>query len=173
MQQVKHGDLRKASDLFDRYNKALYNFFVKIMFDRDLGHDLTQNVFLRMMKYRKTYRGDKPFKAWLYQIARNVYADHFRKNKIKYADLTDVEQVNDHLMSVDEKLVNDEREKLLYISLYRLNTEQREILILTRFQEMKYEEVSQILDISVANVKVRVHRAMHKLKEAYLQLENI
>ena len=173
MQQVKQGDLRKTSDLFDRYHKQLYNFFVKITFDRELGHDLVQNVFLRMIKYRKTYNETKVFKSWMYQIARNVYADHARKNKVLGADLADVEQVKTYLARVDEKMVQDEREKLLYISLFRLTPAQREILILTRFQQMKYEEVAKIMDTSVANIKVKVHRAMHKLRETYLELEKI
>ena len=173
MQQVKQGDLRKTSDLFDRYHKQLYNFFVKITFDRDLGHDLVQNVFLRMIKYRKTYNETKAFKSWMYQIARNVYADHARKNKVLGADLADVEQVKTYLARVDEKMVQDEREKLLYISLFRLTPAQREILILTRFQQMKYEEVAKIMNTSVANIKVKVHRAMHKLRETYLELEKI
>ena len=173
MQQVKQGDLRKASDLFDRYHKQLYNFFVKITFDRDLGHDLVQNVFLRMIKYRKTYNENKAFRSWIYQVARNVYADHARKNKVLVADLADVEQVKTHLSNIDDRMVQDEREKLLYISLYRLTPAQREILILTRFQQMKYEEVAKIMETSVANIKVKVHRAMHKLKETYLELEKI
>ena len=173
MQQVQRGDLRKASELFDRYHEPLYNFFVKITFDRELGHDLTQNVFLRMIKYRKTYRGDSPFKAWIYRMARNVYADHFRKNKIRFSDLTDVERIKSHVASVDESMVREEREQLLYISLFRLDPGQREILLLTQFQRMKYEEVAQIMETTVANVKVKVHRAMQALKETYLQLEKI
>lgn len=170
---VKHGELEKASELFDRYHKRLYNFFVKITFDRELGHDLTQNVFLRMIKYRSTYKEDKQFKAWIYQLARNIYADHFRKNKMMYSDYTEVEDMKNKIASVDEVMVQDEKEKLLYISLFKLAPEQREVLILTRFQQMKYEEVAQILDCSVANVKVKVHRAIKQLREKYFELEKI
>lgn len=170
---VKDGELEKASELFDRYHKRLYNFFVKITFDRELGHDLTQNVFLRMIKYRSSYKEGKPFKAWIYQMARNIYADHFRKNKMLYSDYAEVEDLKHKIASVDETMVQDEREKLLYISLFRLTPEQREILILTRFQELKHEEVAQILDCTVANVKVKVHRAIKQLREKYLELEKI
>ena len=173
MERVKNGELRKASELFDRYNKPLYNFFVKITFDRDLGHDLTQNVFLRMLKYRKTYKEGKSFKTWIYQMARNVYADHFRKNRMKFSDLTEMDQVKSGIPDLDDRIANDEREKLLYVALFKLPSEQRELLILTRFQKMKYEEVANVLDISVANVKVKVHRAMHRLKETYMKLESI
>lgn len=173
MERVKHGELRRASELFERYNKPLYNFFARLTLDRDLSDDLTQNVFLRMLKYRKTYQVGKPFKSWIYQMSRNVHADHYRKNKIKFSDMQDVDQMRSRLAGFDDRIVQDEREKLLYVSLFKLNAEQREILILARFQQMKYEEVASLLDISVANVKVKVHRAMHKLKETYLELEKI
>lgn len=173
MLAVKQGELQKASELFDRYHKRLYNFFVKITFDRELGHDLTQNVFLRMIRYRNSYREGKPFKAWIYQMARNVYADHFRKNKMLFSDYASVEEIKNKIASVDEAMVQDEKEKLLYISLFRLAPEQREILILTRFQQMKYEEVAQVLDCTVANVKVKVHRAIRQLREKYFELEKI
>ena len=81
MEQVKSGKLNKATELFERYNKPIYNFFVRLTLDRDLSNDLSQNVFLRLLKYRKTYQQGKPFKAWIYQMARNIHADHYRKNK--------------------------------------------------------------------------------------------
>ncbi|GAA0893906.1 RNA polymerase sigma factor [Fulvivirga kasyanovii] len=173
MMAVKNGDLEKASELFDRYHKPLYNFFVKITFDRDLGHDLTQNVFLRMIKYRASFRQDKQFRPWIYQMARNIYADHFRRNKMLFSDYAEVEDLKNKIAAVDEVMVEDERQKLLYISLFKLQPEQREILILTRFQQMKYEEVAQVLDCSVANVKVKVHRAIKQLREKFLELEKI
>ena len=173
MLSVKTGDLKQASVLFDRYHKHLYNFFVKITFDRDLGHDLTQNTFLRMIKYRKTFKEGNKFKSWLFQMARNIYADYYRKNKVLFSDFTEVEEVKNKIALVDETMVEDEREKILYISLFRLTPDQREILVLTRFQQLKYEEVATILDTSVANVKVKVHRAIHALRKEYLALEKI
>lgn len=173
MLAVKNEELQKASVLFDRYHKRLYNFFVKISFDRDLGHDLTQNTFMRMIKYRKTYREGHKFSSWIFQMARNIYADHFRKNKPMYSDFVEVDEIRQKLEAVDEEIIRNEEEKLLYISLYKLKPEQREVLILTRFEEMKYSEVAQVLDTSEANVKVKVHRALAALRNEYLALENI
>lgn len=173
MMDVKQGNLKTASVLFDRYHKMLYNFFVKITFDRDLGHDLTQNTFMRMIKYRRTFDGKHKFKSWIFQMARNIYADHYRKNKMLFSDYTEVDTLKHKIEMVDETMVKDEQEKLLYISLFRLSPEEREILVLTRFQELKYEEVAQLLDISLANVKVKVHRAIKALRDKYLELEKI
>lgn len=170
---VKQGELRKASELFELYNKQLYNFFVKITYDRDLAHDLTQNVFLRLIKFRHTYREEMRFKPWIYQIARNVFADHYRKNKTMKNDNVDVETMGDRLEDFDETVVRNEQERILYLSMDRLKVEDREILLMSKFQKMKYEEISQVLDTSVSAVKVKVHRAIKRLKENYFELEKI
>lgn len=173
MLKVKEGELKYASELFNRYHKPLYNFLVKITFDRDLGHDLTQNVFERVIKYRNSYKEGSRFKPWIYQMARNIYADHYKRNKLVVSDFAEVEDIVNKIEQVDNAMIQDEKEKLLYISLYKLNKEQREILILTRFQQMKHEEVALIYDITVANVKVKVHRAIKELRNIYLELEKI
>jgi len=173
MEAVKAGDLAKASILFDRYNKHLYNFFVKISFDRELGHDLTQNVFLRMIKFKHTYKSQAKFKSWIFQIARNIYADHYRSNKVMTSDYEDVEIIGQKVDAIDVKLANDEKEKLLYIAMYKLESEQREILLLSKFEKMKYEDIAMVYETSVGAIKVKVHRAINKLKENYLQLEKI
>jgi RNA polymerase sigma factor (sigma-70 family) len=67
----------------------------------------------------------------------------------------------------------DEKERLLHQSMARLSDEQRELLVLTRFQQMKYEEVAAIMDTTVANIKVKVHRAILKLREYYFEIEKI
>ena len=74
---------------------------------------------------------------------------------------------------MEENMILDEQEKLLQRSMQMLNEEQRELLVLTRFQHMKYEEVAVIMNTTVANVKVKVHRAIGKLREHYFQLEKI
>jgi RNA polymerase sigma-70 factor (ECF subfamily) len=85
----------------------------------------------------------------------------------------DVEKISESIMDSYESQEQDEREKLLHKSLAMLNDEQRELLVLTRFQQMKYEEVATIMDTSVANIKVKVHRAIQKLRAHYFQLERI
>ena len=173
MLKVKQGELKYASELFEKYHKPLYNFLVKLTFDRDLGHDLTQNVFERMIKSRSSFKEGNTFKSWLYQMARNVHADHYRKNKMLISDYVEVGDLTNKIAQVDERMVKDEQEKLLYLSLYKLDREQRELLILTRFQQLKYEEVAQVYGMTVSNVKVKIHRAIKELRAKYLELEKI
>ena len=171
MEAVKSGDLQRATLLFERYNKRIFNFLSRMTLDRDIAEDLTQNVFLRMIKYRSSYRDGARFQSWLYQIARNVFSDHYHEAKGRYAHVLDVEKIGDHMADHNESVLQEEKESLLMRSLEKLSTDQREVLILTRFQHMKYEEVAALLDTSVANIKVKVHRAMHRLREFYFELE--
>ncbi|HEY9488812.1 MAG TPA: sigma-70 family RNA polymerase sigma factor [Chryseosolibacter sp.] len=173
MEAVKSGNLQQASLLFDRYNSRIFNFLARMTNDRTLAEDLTQNVFLRIIKYRSSYREGARFQSWIYQIARNVFSDHYQSVKNKYSDFIDVEKISDRMADNEETKLQEEKEVLLQRSMERLTDEQRELLILTRFQQMKYEEVAVLMDTTVANIKVKVHRALIRLREHYFELERI
>jgi RNA polymerase sigma factor (sigma-70 family) len=173
MEAVKNGDLQQASLLFERYHKRIYNFLARMTVDRDLAEDLTQNVFLRIIKYKSSYREGMRFQSWIYQVARNIFSDHYQANKNKFSDFIEVDKISDHVPESEESFEREEQEKLLTRSMAMLNDEQRELLVLTRFQHMKYEDVAVIMDTTVANIKVKVHRAIAKLREHYFELEKI
>lgn len=173
MEAVKNGNLQQAALLFERYHKRIFNFLARMAIDRALAEDLTQNVFLRIIKYRNSYREGLKFQSWIYQVARNVFADHYQAHKNKTSNFIAVENISDHMADYNEAADMDEKEKLLHQSMAKLSEEQRELLILTRFQHLKYEDVAAIMDTTVANIKVKVHRAILKLREYYLELEKI
>jgi RNA polymerase sigma-70 factor (ECF subfamily) len=83
MEAVKNGDLQQASLLFERYNRRIFNFLARMTMERELAEDLTQNVFLRIIKYRSSYREGLRFQSWIYQVARNVFSDHYQAHKNK------------------------------------------------------------------------------------------
>ena len=172
MQNVRENNIDSASILYDRYSKRLYNYFLKISFDKQLSQDMLQTTFLRMIKYRKSFKVEKPFQAWIFQIARNVFADELKEKKIKTNEDVDVYNMEMGGDSADSPN-HEEREKKLYQALNRLDTESKEILVLSRFQGMKYEHIAQVLNLSVSAVKVKVHRAIKKLRVYYLEIEQI
>ncbi len=171
MEAVKNGELQQASFLFDRYHKRIFNFLRQLSNDTMLAEDLTQNVFLRLIKYRNSYREGNRFQSWIYQMARNAFADHYQANKNKAGNYVDVEKMSDRISDTEES--SDEREELLHRSMAKLSDEQRELLVLTRFQHLKYDEVAVMMNTTVANIKVKVHRAIGKLREHYFELEKI
>src|SRR5690349_21239167 len=123
MEAVKSGDLQQVSLLFERYNRRIYNFLARMCMDGVVAEDLTQNVFLRIIKYRTSYREGARFQSWIYQIARNVFSDHYQTVKNRYSDFVDVEKLRDHLPDSEDREVQNEKEMLLQRSMARLTEE--------------------------------------------------
>ncbi len=173
MEAVKGGDVQQASLLFDRYNKRLFNYLARMTFDRDLAEDLTQNVFVRLLKYRTSYKEGLKFQSWIYQVARNVFADHYQSSQNRKNSTMDIEDVGDELLEPGAGREQQDQERLLIRSMAMLNDEQRELLVLTRFTGLKYEDVAVLMNTTVANIKVKVHRAIGKLRENYFALDRV
>ncbi len=159
--------------LFQRYHRPLYGFLFHMTGQRESSEDMVQNVFYRMLKSRHSFTGEGEFKTWMYHIARNVLSDHFRKvsKSGTHDDLTEwVEKIGGDVQ-VYEQMERKMEVQALQRAMAALNPESREILILSRFQDLRYLEIAQILDISVGAVKVRIHRAIGQLKTLYVESE--
>jgi RNA polymerase sigma factor (sigma-70 family) len=153
--------------LFDRYHLPLYNFYSKLTGDRTLSEDLVQEVFLRILKYRQSYQPGTPFRAWIYQIARNARVDHYRKTP---RHITFEPEMVPPVMPKDTAQKSEEVE-LLHRALMQMPEEKREILVLSRFQELKYDEIARLLGCELGTVKTRIHRAIQELRQIFKQLE--
>ena len=169
---VRAGEIRRLGDLFERYHKPLYGFFVRLTNQPSVGEDLVQIVFYRILKYRHTYRDEGKFSAWIYHLARKVAADHFRKHAstpiptdpVDLVDQPDVEAQPSDQAAVAEDVV------LLRAALARLPLEHREVLVLSRLQHLEHKEIAKLMDCSVGAVKVRAHRALKELREVYFKI---
>lgn len=170
MQKVKNGDLDSLAPLFEKYHMRLYNFFLRLTQNRDVSRDLTQNVFRRIISYRESYDNNWKFRSWMYQIARNVHLKHYQENKFLKSDFHETEKLEVDSKSAIEEMDLETKKSTLYEALNQLSPEQREIIELSRFQGLKYQEISEITGNSVTAIKVKVHRAMHKLRKLYFEL---
>ncbi|RNC85749.1 MAG: RNA polymerase sigma factor [Balneola sp.] len=167
MMKVKNGDLDKLGLLFERYNRPLYSFFYRKTFEPQLSEDLVQSVFERMLKYRTTYSGSGAFTTWMFSIARNAHIDHFRKEKRRQEDeILDEERIEgeapDGYHELDER---NRRKLLLEKALEQLDDEKKEVVILSRYEGLRYHEIAEIQGVSESAVKVRMFRAMKELKQ--------
>ena len=170
MRDVRDGNLQLLGSLFEKYQTPLFNFFLRLTWDRQLSEDLVQDVFFRILKFRQTYRGDTSFTTWMYQIARNVRVDSYRKRKPESAMNEELASSADTRPSPAEQLQTSEQETLLRRAIARLPEDRRELLILTRYQNLTYEQIAELLDCQAGTVKTRVYRAMQELKQVYLEL---
>ena len=172
MLNVKDGDIDKLGILFERYNTKLYNYFLRLTYQPQQSEDLVQEVFLRILKYRHTYSGSGLFSTWLFQVAHNSFYDAIKKNK-KHKQNQSIENIEYEIpmdLQVDNEIYKNEDIKILKKSLARLKAAEREVLILSRFQNMKYEEIAQLMNCAVGTIKTRVFYALKNLKKIYLEL---
>lgn len=166
MMKVKNGDLDKLGLLFERYNRPLFSFFYRMCKEAELCEDLVQSVFERMLKYRDSYTGDGKFTTWMFSIARNAHIDHYRKQQREGISV----EIDEERLEVEQEeskaVVNKKQKKeLLEIALSLLDEDKREVIVLSRFEGLKYKEIADILDTTEGAVKVKMFRAMKELKD--------
>jgi RNA polymerase sigma factor (sigma-70 family) len=164
---VRSGVGEMLGVLFDRYQLPLFNFYCKLTGDRLISEDLVQDVFYRILKYRQTYRPGTSFRTWMYHIARNARLDYAKKQRPE----VDLEPHHSPAVVPMDSVQKRQESELLHRALMQLPEEKREVLVLSRFQDLKYEQIAQLLGCEVGTVKVRVHRALQELREVFHQQE--
>jgi len=171
---VSNGEVAKMAVLFERHHRPLFRYFVSMNRNRELSEDLVQDVFFRMLRYRASYDPNQSFTAWMYQIARNANVDQAQKRR---GEVVGIDEFDDRrpepaseAMGPEENAARGQDLALLKRALDRLPSDKKEILVLSRFQDMKYEDIAALLGCEVGTVKVRVFRAMRALEQAYFAL---
>jgi len=167
MLKVKEGQIGYLSDLFEANHVALYNFYLKSGLNRALAEDLVQETFMRVLAYRTTYLAESSFKAWFYRIARNVVADHFRKLSNRNLHETFEEKHMNLSDSLADELEQESKLSDFDKALSAIPPEHREIIILSRFQQLNYADIAELLNCNINTLKTRMRTAIANLKNEY------
>lgn len=170
MREVREGDVGKLELLFDRHHSGILRYFQYLTSNRTLSDDLAQEVFFRVLKYRHTYQPEANFRPWLYQIARNVYADQLGKQKPEVAMPEEAREIRGATLPPDREFQKKQESLMLHRALAAMPGDKREVLIMSRFLDLKYEEIAAVLKCEVGTVKVRVYRAMRDLTDRFFAL---
>jgi RNA polymerase sigma-70 factor (ECF subfamily) len=168
MGRVRDGDVALLGELFERHHQRLFHFFLRLARSRQAAEDLVQEVFVRMLKYRHTFRTESEFVPWMFALARNAAVDRHRARPKELPQEPDAPEPEADLPHPIVGLERAEQAGRLRRALAQLTPAKREILLLARFSELKYDRIAEMLEISEGAVKVRVHRAMKELKAAFL-----
>jgi RNA polymerase sigma factor (sigma-70 family) len=168
MRQVRDGVTTALATLFERHHARIYGYCLRMTGNRSTAEDLVQDVFMKMLKYKATFKDDSELVPWMFGIARNSCLAHLKRRALDRMPKTPVEET-----AVEEAHdePHDERQsELVRQALLKLPAERREVLVLSRYEYKSYDEIARVLDCSVGAVKVRVHRAMKQLREIYLDM---
>ena len=152
--------------LLREYQKPLYQIIRNIVIDHDDAHDVLQNTFIKVFQNLKNFKGDCKLFSWMYRIATNE-AITFINNKAKRSKLTSAElqsKLVDNLQS-DVYFEGDEIQLKLQKALVLLPEKQQLVFKMKYFEELKYEEISEILGTSVGALKASYFHAVKKIEE--------
>jgi len=169
MRQVRGGRTAALATLFERHHARLYRYCLRMTGNRAAAEDLVQDVFMKMLKYKATFKDDSEFVPWMFGIGRNACLAHFRRTANDHASEADVDSATHPDESADSSQY-DGQDELVRRALQQLPADRREVLVLSRYEYKTYDEIAKTLECSVGAVKVRAHRAMKQLREIYLDL---
>ena len=171
MVAVSRGNLNCMSEIYQNRHRPLFRFFFRLTGRQASSEDLVHETFLRMIRYRHTYEGNAGFDAWMYRIARNVLTDSSRKLRPEVtSDEAQMEAVAGSWPSALDTMVKEQDLALLRRAMRALPDDKRELLVLSRFQGLSYEQIGRIVGCEAGTVKVRVFRAMKAMGQIFCRL---
>ena len=168
MVAVARGNLAGMSEIYENRHRNLFRFFFRLTGTQTTAEDLVHEVFLRMIRYRHTYQNGDNFEAWMYRIARNAFADQLKKHRLESpAEDHQFEVLEGGRPSALEDMVKRQELTLLRKALQELPEDKRELIVLSRFQGLSYEQIGRIVGCETGTVKVRVFRAIKEIGKIY------
>ena len=178
MLDVKAGDQQSFELLLQRYRTPLVNFLYRMVRNREQAEDLAQEVFLRVYRAREDYEPSAKFTTWLFRIATNLALNSVRDNRYQKLQtsldapiVADAEGGDERMMEVadehpdiEQHLVEEARKKMIRHAIEKLPEKQRAAVLLHKYQELDYGEISKILQCSESALKSLLFRAYETLR---------
>jgi len=174
---INSGQFDRFPELVKRYEQKLYNFSLRMCRDATDAEDTVQEIFLNVFRYLKDFRYEAKFKNWLYRVAASTCIKKRRKSKfaperelsldefISQDEAEGPNQVPNWALMPLDKLLNDELLDKINQAIFSLPEKYRLVIVLRDIEGFSTAETGQILNLSAANVKVRLHRARLFLRD--------
>jgi len=171
IRRAQEGEPSVVGEIYERYQRGIYRYLYYRIGDLHTAEDLTSEVFLRMIEKLPNYSGHSlAFRAWLFQIARNLSIDHYRRMSVR----KNVQLVEEHPEGKDEPLEMITKEltsQKLYHALVKLPENQRDVIVMRFVVGMPVREVAETLHKSENSVKGLQRRALKSLRETLVEWE--
>jgi RNA polymerase sigma-70 factor (ECF subfamily) len=151
--------------IVETYTERLYWHVRRFLCSHDDTDDLLQDIMIKIWTALPTFRGESKLYTWIYRIATNEVLNHLRKQRFKaLVSLDSATSILERKIDDDAYFNGDEMQRELHKAIQRLPEKQRVVFNLRYFEEMKYEEISEITGTSVGALKASYHHAYGKVK---------
>ncbi len=174
--RVLAGDVDAFSGIIEKYKDKTFNYVYSQVKDYDEALDISQEIFIMTIEALRSFRRESKFSTWFYSIMVN-YCKNYRKKNSRYnlVSINSSRGDDEYDLQLPDERENPEQEVILNDSLRIVREEigtlpddYREILVLRDIEGLSYNEIAEILGISLSNVKVRIHRGREFLKNRLL-----
>jgi RNA polymerase sigma-70 factor (ECF subfamily) len=166
IQSVLDGNIQAYAVLLQRYQRPIFSMIFQMVGNREDAEELTQDVFVKVYTKLSTFKAQCRFSTWAYRIAYTTTVSSLRKRRVTYPDVDESLLVNYPDEHVDDYLEQEEGEaklKRLEAAMNKLMPEEQALISLFYNEGKSVLEIADILDLSVENVKVRLHRIRKKV----------
>jgi RNA polymerase sigma-70 factor (ECF subfamily) len=159
---VREGDTDAFGELVRKYEDFVFTLILGLVHSEDTAKDVAQEVFLRAYRGIRRFELKSSFKTWLYRIAYNTAISHLNREKAKKRIEID---------RVTEPVFDTRRRQSLRLTLEKLigllKPDHKSVIILHYYDDLKYEEIAEVMDCPIGTVKIRLYRAKHELKKLW------
>lgn len=170
--QAAQQDRSKFRPLYQRYYEPIFRFIFRRTADEALSADICSQVFLKALQRLESYSFQGvPFSAWLFRIASNEIAQHFRKTQKQRVVSVEDTQLSDLAEEIEQSDLPDLQPALLTL-LDDLKDKDLQLIELRFFEQRPFKEIADILDITESNAKVRTYRILERMKTKLLEQRN-
>ena len=180
IRRAKQGDMLAFEELILKHEKIVYNVALRMMNHSEDARDISQEVFLKAYRSLSNFDERSAFSTWLYRITHNTCIDEMRKRKGKQTYSLEEElesedgsmqrQIADEGDTPEESLLREEKKGEILKALDTLSEEHKAAIILRDVKGLSYEEIAEILELSLGTVKSRISRARNQLKNEILKI---
>lgn len=168
--RMKSGDEDAFTEFFNQYQNTIYNFGVRFCGNPEDASDILQETLINTFKYIRNFKGNAKLTTWLYRIASNACLQKRRKESGQESSLDELletfhEAGSDNRYHPHDKLAQKEASGIIESAILKLPVNYRIPFLLREVERLSHQEIAEILETSLSNAKVRVHRARLMLRE--------
>lgn len=165
----KAGDKKSFNKIVLKYQKMVYNITRKMVINHDDADEITQNVFIKLYKTLNKFKGESKLSTYLYRISINMSLNYLKKRKLiqnKFNTSIDEKEIFDRTDAL-KKIETNEKENFIRKAIENLPPQQRTVFILRFYENLSYEEISEILGTSIGGLKANFYHATKNLKSFF------
>lgn len=182
--QAREGREAAYRELIRRYERPIFALIFRMVRDRELAEDLSQETFVKALNAIGSYRPEFKFSSWIFKIANNAAIDHLRRRELDTLSLegsphaatpeamqATALQIGSREESPLEVVEARELGSAIEAAIGRLRPEYRSCILLRHVEGRAYEEIAEILDLPLGTVKTYIHRARNELRQMLAHLK--